>query len=1521
MKLYGLFLALVVFPFLSLTAEELLDNGNFAGDAGSVPAGWSFVKSGNAAAAITIADDNGNTVLKFVNNSAKAPNVFAGVTQFPKLDADQKYILSGKIKNNSGSPLLICFGKEWKSRLQITGNGDNWKKFSYEVSLPANQIEKDGHCMMILIVEAPAAGILLGDLSLQPMRPEQTSMVNSPANVIANGSFENGKTGSAPDGWRFYKSGNADAAITVSADNAADGNSALLLVNRSQRAANVYGALVQYVKILPDTEYELSLSARGAGEFGIFVGKEWKTRYYVKGVTDDWKQFRFKFKIPADQLEKDGNCPVILCIDTPSAGVMADSLAIVPVAAAPSAAAKAAAVAAPVEVNTANLVLNGSFENGPTGGTPDGWSLGISGNAQASLTVTDEAAALGGRSLLLTDKSAMSPNVYGSLVQWVKGIEPDTEYEMSVMIKAVNAKNVLFCFGKNWKVRFRPANLSADWTKYTFKFKLPAAEIDSDGKIPLVIGVDDLAEKIYLDNLAIYPAGKQLVSANELQNEKLWLIPRFPGSLDNLKAIPAGLPVMKFPQSASFASTGKMPAANEFAGEAALAYDDAGLYFFIRVNDNSANPQSGENMWRGDSIQMRIDQAGLAAKSAQASDLEFGVAVDLQGKVHTWDWTTSKELPGEKTKLTALRDANGYFVAGRLDWSLLSELKYPGKRFFTVSLIGNDANRANQRDVYFLTRGIHDEKDASQYFKALLTGSAPAAGVFADNVVTTGNLTGKVIANGEAAKIEAKVTDSAGKVSVSELAAKVAAGKDQLLQLKYDLPLANAAEGAGKVEFLADGKVLCGFDFAKSDPVKAAALWLDSAAARLTELNGKFAALDPAQKSSLYVAVPLAVLNDKLIVFKNRFAKAGNDVKMLYVRRAELMKPGVDAALDDLQKSYDFIQKGGKLPLTYQYQGNLKLVNGWPQAEMLASDGTKSVRQLMYSGYGHFGNMKSDLPNFHAWGENIIQIELGPKSIYPARGQTREFEPDLKGASGLFQMLDAARDNQLQVCFLISPHYVPQWLLDANPGFNVRAGFFPCDIAQDPAYRMMKAYIHDFLPEIQKRYPGLIQSICILNEPTYNTTLAEPVVAAAFAKHLESKFGSVAKFNQLFDRNYADFAAVLAAVSKDKAVSSEFILYKRGVMNRWAAFLTDEVRAVWPGMPVHAKIMMTSSSFMAEHAIDPEAFAQISDYNGNDNYFNYGEGGFAADWAITAVGHEIQVSMAKKSIINSENHIIRDAELRPIPNEHIYTANFEQYISGASGLVTWVWVDYPPEAEKDMVKDLQGNIALRPGNIIAHAKAGLDASRLAREISCFARSDPEAALIFSPTTLAYSPDSYRSRLFDFYIESAFTGHRVRFISEKQIAAGDFGKVKTIFAVGVSNFPAASAKALAKFNGTVVADKVSLQKDEYDRPLPAVKTTALPDFIKAPQLKKEFLDPVSPLPVSLTAVGAPDTRGVYFRAVPDGNDYVINLVNYNKTPVKLKLSADGKLYDLINERDFKSDVELPPLQPLLLRLSK
>ena len=143
------------------------------------------------------------------------------------------------------------------------------------------------------------------------------------------------------------------------------------------------------------------------------------------------------------------------------------------------------------------------------------------------------------------------------------------------------------------------------------------------------------------------------------------------------------------------------------------------------MNDRTAVVKSGENMWRGDSIQIRIDQAGAAAPQPLESDLEFGVAVDPAGKVLTYNWSNSSELSPDEAQFSGYRDETGYFVAGKLDWKVLSKIGYPEKRFYTFSMLINDATPEGGRDVYFLTPGIHDGKFSNEFFKVLLPEKRP----------------------------------------------------------------------------------------------------------------------------------------------------------------------------------------------------------------------------------------------------------------------------------------------------------------------------------------------------------------------------------------------------------------------------------------------------------------------------------------------------------------------------------------------------------------------------------------------------------------------------------------------------------------------------------------------------------------------------------------------------------------------------------------------------------------------------
>ena len=196
-------------------------------------------------------------------------------------------------------------------------------------------------------------------------------------------------------------------------------------------------------------------------------------------------------------------------------------------------------------------------------------------------------------------------------------------------------------------------------------------------------------------------------------------------------------------------------------------------------------------------------------------------------------------------------------------------------------------------------------------------------------------------------------------------------------------------------------------------------------------------------------------------------------------------------------------------------------------------------------------------------------------------------------------------------------------------------------------------------------------------------------------------------------------------------------------------------------MPVHAKVMAWRSFLEYDSGADPEQMAELSDYNGNDDCSTYGLGSRSAATPFF-MWHEVQISAKPVSVCNSENHIIDDGEKRTIPNDHIYTAIFEQHVSGASTLITWVYAPLWYEAESKRPKHpFAGSIYHRPGNLIAHALAYIDALRLAPELKKFMLFKPEIALIYSAASVALG--SYGGQP---YNQLSSTGYRVRFLTEK-----------------------------------------------------------------------------------------------------------------------------------------------------------
>ena len=86
-------------------------------------------------------------------------------------------------------------------------------------------------------------------------------------------------------------------------------------------------------------------------------------------------------------------------------------------------------------------------------------------------------------------------------------------------------------------------------------------------------------------------------------------------------------------------------------------------------------------------------------------------------------------------------------------------------------------------------------------------------------------------------------------------------------------------------------------------------------------------------------------------------------------------------------------------------------------------------RPVYFTGVGHFGQVRQDIPILNDYGLNIIQFEMGPAKALPT--------PDTVDLAAIrqnvVQWLDKAAAHNVAVNLLISPHYFPKWAFDADP--------------------------------------------------------------------------------------------------------------------------------------------------------------------------------------------------------------------------------------------------------------------------------------------------------------------------------------------------------------------------------------------------------------------------------------------------------------------------------------------------------
>jgi hypothetical protein len=585
-------------------------------------------------------------------------------------------------------------------------------------------------------------------------------------------------------------------------------------------------------------------------------------------------------------------------------------------------------------------------------------------------------------------------------------------------------------------------------------------------------------------------------------------------------------------------------------------------------------------------------------------------------------------------------------------------------------------------------------------------------------------------------------------------------------------------------------------------------------------------------------------------------------------------------------------------------------------------------RPVYFTGVGHFGQVRQDIPILNDYGLNIIQFEMGPANGLPTPDTV-----DLEAIrQNVVQWLDKAAAHNIAVNLLISPHYFPKWAFEADPAHaKCGEGFVKFCIEAPNTRIVMEKWLDALMPLIA-HHPAL-HSICLSNEPQYKGRCAYE--RAAFQAWLKAKWGSIAAANEAYGTQFQRFEDI--ELPQDASYYGLYFDRWRFNQDRFVAFhemLRERIHKHAPDLPVHAKVM--SQAFedpgRFEVGIDYERFTQLDRIAGNDGTMAFvGErrGEYACEWQTVAMNYTLQHSAAPDSpIFNSENHIIGDGDARYIPERYIRTVYWQEAVHGQGATTTWVW-------ERGQAGDLAENILTRANCVRALGRVALDLQRLAPEVYALSRAPAHLAILYAYSSLLPSKkyyDEVRAAFEGAYFTDAVTD----FVTERQIDSGKLSRYKLVVVPLASHAPDSVVRALNEYirnGGTVMTVGHCFAQDQYGRPRKdALVASGSGRLVSYPEpltahayrdILNHLLDQAgASRAVRIEGPHGEPVWGVNVRTVEANGRLLVNLLNLSREPRRVQLVTRPSARHALNLMDGK-EIEFPytlsPLEPALLAL--
>ncbi|HWF18137.1 MAG TPA: beta-galactosidase [Verrucomicrobiae bacterium] len=538
----------------------------------------------------------------------------------------------------------------------------------------------------------------------------------------------------------------------------------------------------------------------------------------------------------------------------------------------------------------------------------------------------------------------------------------------------------------------------------------------------------------------------------------------------------------------------------------------------------------------------------------------------------------------------------------------------------------------------------------------------------------------------------------------------------------------------------------------------------------------------------------------------------------------------IATVLDATENRLNALAKPVEPPVAQPWpkNGPVQLRDGLFEAKM--KNGAE--QPFWFYGYGHFGQVIRDLPNFRGLGASLVQDgQVGPSSM------------NADGSFGgsaiqLFKDLRTARRNGMRIDWLLSPHYFPDWAFAKSPDARGGGlGFIGFDI-DHPTTREVLENFTGAITEKMKDDDALF-TVCLSNEPVYDKSGRTKYGRSEFDAYLENIHGRIGQLNVLYGTRYTNFSEVAPPANGLKATVNEnrayydWVRFNQRHFAAWHAWLGSLVKKHLPSTPTHAKIMVfyCLDRDKLHFGVDPELFCDATDLAGCDAYA-FPTGDKTYDWMGQEFFYDLLHSFKNQPVFNSENHVIPDgAAPDDVPLATARAQFWQGGLHHQAATTCWVW-------EEAIDTSLSGSIYFRPANIYGAGRAMLELNRFAAEAAAINRLQARIALLYSPASIFWE-DAYKGTIQSCYRQLNFLGEPVDFISEKEFAEGRMPTNEFIIAPAATHVTDATAKNLRRFVETgghlLLAGAGNFAFDEYHRARP---TSEIPAGLQLPSVAQE-----------------------------------------------------------------------------------